>query len=142
MNDKTLDIETDNSVLVLKKYTTQPTLYCNFGGVSLGNGGEQVNLTTIDDMKLEDIGYIHCDAQGSENFIFSKGINTIKKCRPLILYENKDFYGNHFYENICKSYSEYKEESIFDIKTYCMDTLGYSKYIDKFNNGIDTLLIP
>jgi FkbM family methyltransferase len=142
MNDTTLDIETNNNGIVLNRYTTEQHIYCNFGGVPLGNGGEEINLTTIDDMNIEDIGYIHCDAQGSENFIFSKGTNTIKKCRPLILYENKELYGNHFYDNICKSYSEYKEESIFDIKIYCMDILGYSKYIDKFNNGIDTLLIP
>lgn len=30
-------------------------------------------------MSLDNIGYIHCDAQGAENFIFSKGLETIKK---------------------------------------------------------------
>ena len=142
-NGKMNNIDLDGGGgVVSKRYDEENSLGCNFGGIGLGCDGEDINLTTIDDMKLNDIGYIHCDAQGSENFIFSKGTNTIKKCRPLILYENKELYGNHFYDNICKSYSEYKEESIFDIKIYCMDILGYSKYIDKFNNGIDTLLIP
>ena len=27
-------------------------------------------------------------------------------------------------------------------KKYCMETLNYSKFIDKFNGSIDTLLIP
>ena len=53
-------------------------LNCNFGGIGLGDDGENIKLTTIDNMNLCDIGYIHCDAQGSENFIFSKGIETIK----------------------------------------------------------------
>jgi hypothetical protein len=39
-------------------------------------------------MNFENIGFIHCDAQGSENFIFSKSIDTIRRCRPVILYEN------------------------------------------------------
>ena len=36
-------------------------------------------------MNLDNIGVyslIHCNAQGSENFLFSQGMETIKKCRP------------------------------------------------------------
>ena len=104
--------------------------------------GELINLTTIDNMNLYDIGYIHCDVQGSENFIFSKGLETIEKYRPVILYENNQLYGKYLYDNVCKSYANYKKESVFDIKKYCMEKLNYSKFIDKFNGGIDTLLIP
>lgn len=128
--------------IVEKRYNEEINAPCNFGGIGLGNDGENINLTTIDDMKLDDVGFIHCDAQGSENFIFSKGINTISKYRPVILYENKEIYGNLFYNNVVKSYPEYEEESLFDIKKYCIETLGYSGFIDRFNNGIDTLLIP
>ena len=93
-------------------------------------------------MKLDNIGYIHCDAQGSENFLFSKGIETITKYKPVILYENIKLYGTYLYDVICASYPDYKEESIFDIKKYCMEQLHYSQFIDRFNGGIDTLLIP
>ena len=44
-------------------------------------------------MKLDDIGYIHCDAQGAENFIFSNGLETLIKYKPVILYENNELYG-------------------------------------------------
>jgi len=128
--------------VVIKRYNEENNLDCNFGGITLGDDGENINLTTIDNMKLDDIGYIHCDAQGSENFIFSKGIETIKKYRPVILYENNELYGSYLYDNVCKSYPNYKDESKFDIKKYCMEQLNYSKFIDRFNNGIDTLLIP
>ena len=127
---------------VKKRYNEEIHLNCNFGGIGLGSNGEDIFLTTIDNMKLDNIGYIHCDAQGSENFIFSKSVETIKKHRPVILYENKDFYGTYLYDNICNAYPQYKEESKFDIKKYCMEELKYSTFIDKFNNGIDTLLIP
>ena len=139
MND--IDLDGDGGV-VIKRYNEENYLYCNFAGIGLGEGGEDIKLTTIDNMNLDNIGYIHCDAQGSENFIFSKGIETITKYRPVILYENYEFYGTYLYDNICKSYPNYIQESKFDIKKYCMEQLNYSKFIDRFNGGVDTLLIP
>jgi hypothetical protein len=128
--------------VVAKRYNEECELDCNFGGIGLGRDGEDINLTTIDNMELDNIGYIHCDAQGAENFIFSKGIETIKKHRPVILYENNEQYERYLYDNVCKSYPDYKEESIFDIKKYCIEQLNYSKILDRFNGGVDTLLIP
>jgi FkbM family methyltransferase len=127
---------------VLKRYNEENNLGCNFGGIGLGFDGENIKLTTIDNMKLNDVGFIHCDAQGSENFIFSKGIETIKKYRPVILYENNELYARGLYDNVCRAYPNYIEESKFDIKKYCMENLNYSKFIDKFNGSIDTLLLP
>ena len=142
-NGKMNNIDLDGGGgIVSKRYTDENNLQCNFGGIGLGNDGEDINLTTIDNMKLDNIGYIHCDAQGSENFIFSKGIETITKYRPVILYKNKELYGIYLYDNVCKSYPNYTENSKFDIKKYCMEQLNYSYFIDKFNGGIDTLLIP
>lgn len=142
-NGKMNDIDLDGGGgKVSKRYNEESNLNCNFGGIGLGENGEDIKLTTIDNMKLNDIGYIHCDAQGSENFIFSKGIETITKYRPVILYENNEKYADFLYNTVCKSYPNYKEESKFDIKKYCIETLKYSKFIDRFNGSIDTLLIP
>lgn len=142
-NGKMNNIDLDGGGgIVEKRYNEENDLACNFGGVGLGDGGENINLTTIDNMKLDSIGFIHCDAQGSENFIFSKGLETIKKNRPVILYENNELYGKYLYDNVCKSYPNYKDESVFDIKKYCIEELNYSKFIDKFNGSIDILLIP
>ena len=139
MNNTDLDGGYGN---VLKRYNEENNLQCNFGGIGLGNDGEVINMTTIDNMNLDDIGFIHCDAQGSENFIFSKGIELIKKNRPVILFENNEIHARYLYDNVCNSYSEYNEESKFDIIKYCMEQLNYSRYIEKFNGSIDTLLIP
>jgi hypothetical protein len=136
-----IDIDCGGSIIE-KRYNEENHLDCNFGGIGLGYDGEDVNLTTIDNMGLDDIGYIHCDAQGSENFIFSKSIETITKYRPVILYENNELYGRIHYDNVCKTYPNYREESQFDIKKYCMEQLNYTRFIDNFNGGIDTLLIP
>lgn len=142
-NGKMNDIDLDGGGgLVSKRYNEENYLFCNFGGLGLGENGEDIKLTTIDNMNLENIGYIHCDAQGSEEFIFSKGVETIKKYRPVILYENNSTYGRYLYDNVCKSYPNYEEEGKFNIKNYCIEQLNYSQFIDTFNNSIDTLLIP
>jgi len=131
---------------VAKRYEEEIEKGCNFGGLSLGKNGEPIQLTTIDSMELEDIGFIHCDAQGAEPFIFSKGLETLKKFRPIIYYENveldKDVFARALFDTICTNYPEYVEERKFDLKKYCMEELGYSQYIDNFNGSADTLLIP
>lgn len=127
---------------VEKRYTDEKHLQCNFGGIGLGTDGEDIQLTTIDHMKVDDIGYIHCDAQGSENFIFAKGLETIKRCRPIIYYENNEFGDRFLYDNVCQTHPLYTAESHFNIKKYCMEQLQYTFCIDRFNGGLDTLLIP
>jgi len=139
MNDITLD---GGDCIVSKRYNEESNLDCNFGGLSLGTNGELIELTTIDLMDHDNIGFIHCDAQGSENFIFSSGIELIKKYKPYILYENNEVYAKYLYNNVCAKYPSYQKESKFNIKDYCINTLGYSTFIDNFNGGIDTLLIP
>jgi FkbM family methyltransferase len=139
MNDIDLD---GGGGIVSKRYNEEKDLNCNFGGVGLGKNGENVQLITIDNMELDNIGYIHCDAQGAENFIFSKGIETIRKYRPVILYENNEVNGRYLYDTVCNAYPEYSNESKFNIKKYCMEELNYSIFIDNFNGGQDTLLIP
>jgi len=128
--------------LVEKRYNEENNLNCNFGGIGLGEDGEDIKLTTIDDMQLDDIGFIHCDAQGSENFIFAKGLETITKYRPVILYEDNVSNAKYLYDSVCQAYPNYLEESIFDIKKYCMEKLNYSNFIDNFNGTADVLLIP
>ena len=128
--------------IVSKRYNEENNKPCNFGGIGLGNNGESIKLIQVDDIDHTDIGFIHCDAQGAENFIFSKAKNMIKKYRPVILFENNEKYGKYLYNNVCRSYPKCHENSIFNLKNYCMNELKYSKYIDRFNGSIDTLLLP
>lgn len=127
---------------VLRRYTQESHIHCNFGGIGLGKEGESVTLTTLDDMEHSNIGFIHCDAQGSENFIFSGGKNLIKTNRPVILYENNEKYCKLLYNNVCANYPSYIEESKFNVAEYCMNVLKYTTCYERFNGSIDTLLIP
>lgn len=139
MNSRDLEL----GAVAAKSYTKGNTTKCNFGGMCLGAGGETIHLTTIDDLKLDNIGFIHCDAQGSENFIFARATETIRRCRPVVYYEDNERLGKYLYDKVCKTHCpKYRQESKFDIAKYCMETLGYSKMIRRFNGGIDTLLVP
>lgn len=93
-----------------KRYTTENELDCNFGGVCLGKDGEQIKLITMEDMQHTNIGFIHCDAQGAESYIFSKGINLINQYKPVILFENNKGENNYLYQEVYNSYIEYKKK--------------------------------
>lgn len=140
---KMTDFDCDgNQGQVSRRYTEETGLPCNFGGISLGSDGEQVNLVTVDGMELDDIGFIHCDAQGSESFIFSKATATLRKYRPVIFYENNLVCAKYLHDNVCAAYPEFHKESLFDVKRFCLEELNYSHFIDRFNGSSDTLLIP
>ena len=138
MNDIDLDGGGGN---VLKRYNEENNLPCNYGGICIGVNGEEVEFITVDNMDIDNIGYIHIDAQGAENFILSKATNLIRKYKPIIYYENNVKYHTKLYNKVCSSYPAYVEESKFDIKKFCMD-LGYSNIIERFNGGDDDLIIP
>lgn len=126
---------------VEKRYNNENNMPCNFGGICLGSDGEEITLTTIDSMLHENIGFIHCDAQGSESFIFSKGINLISKYKPVILFENNKRENNYLYKEVCTNYPNFYDESNFDLIDFCVNNLGYT-VIKNINNSIDDLLIP
>lgn len=138
MNDIDIDGGGGN---VEKRYNEEMNLQCNFGGIGLGSNGENIEVVTIDSMNLENIGFIHCDAQGAENFIFSKSLLLINNCKPNILFENNVKYGKELYDNVCKNNIEYENESKFNILSHCINKLNYDKFIEKFNRSKDTLLI-
>lgn len=108
----------------------------NYGGACIGGEGEDINLITLDDMDIDNIGFIHIDAQGCEPFIFSKALEKIKKFRPIIYYEKPE---RKFINNIIKSYPQYEKFKSFNIKKYCINNLNYRQV--EINPG-NNLLIP
>jgi FkbM family methyltransferase len=139
---KMTGVDSASGGTVVVRYSTEASLPCNFGGIGIGSGGEEITLTTINKMNLDNIGFIHCDAQGAENYIFSSGLELINKCKPVIYYEDNENCAPELYNNVRSAYPEYEKESTFNIKDYCLNILNYSECIEKFNDGIDTLLIP
>jgi FkbM family methyltransferase len=59
----------------------------NLAGISIGSGGERVKMITIDSLKMS-CDFIKIDVEGYEPYVVSGAFETIKKCRPVICYEN------------------------------------------------------
>jgi FkbM family methyltransferase len=144
MRMSSVDLDGCRGAEVRARLEHESFLPCNFGGLPLGGDGERVSATTIDTMPAEvrdNIGFIHCDAQGSENFIFSAAKKTIAKCLPVIYYEDNEALNHPVFRNVVSSYPEYAANSRFSIDDYCVKELGYTK-IKNFNGEVETLLIP
>lgn len=60
----------------------------NLGGVSIGIGGEEVEMVTIDSLNLDSLDYIKIDVEGAESLVFLGGEQTIKKHHPVICFEH------------------------------------------------------
>lgn len=62
--------------------------YKNLGGMQIGYGGEEIALKTLDSFNFPGCDFIKIDVEGAEPLVLSGSIKTIKKFRPVILFEN------------------------------------------------------
>lgn len=73
-----------------KEYTIEynnPNFGFNYGAIGLGEGGENVNMITIDSLDLKQCDYIKIDVEGAEILVLMGAINTINKFHPAIFFE-------------------------------------------------------
>jgi FkbM family methyltransferase len=110
----------------------------NYGAVCVGKHGIPTKAICLDDMGFENVGFIHSDAEGSENLIFYGARELIRQCRPIIYYENYRVCGSALFDHIKANYDIPEEILYFDVKRYCMEELQYRTYI----HGQDSYLIP
>ncbi len=53
--------------------------------------GGDIQTVMIDDMELTDVDLIYLDIEGSEHPAFTGGLKTIRRCKPVIGFEDKGF---------------------------------------------------
>lgn len=95
----------------------------SFGGSAfLGEGGEQVNIITLDSMNLPGCNFIKIDVEGYEPFVLKGSMNTIKKYRPIICFEDNGSSKKNF--NIDES-----SQDILKELEYVIHELVYENYI-------------
>lgn len=107
----------------------------NFGGMPVGKGDYPVPTMKLDELNLTDVQFIKVDIEGCEPLFFEGAQETIRRCRPIILFEKND-----------KTVSPEMREvlhvppgKLFDIIKFC-HSLGYKppKLVAKY----DWLLVP
>ena len=114
--DKNIKINNITNAIIYKKGVSNKegiTQYCwipehNPGGSGLNNNpmgkphwiahtnkNIDVELTTIDLLQLDKLDFMKVDVEGYETLVIAGAINTIQKCRPVIVMEVwKNHYGD------------------------------------------------
>jgi FkbM family methyltransferase len=102
--------------------------WVNIGDLSVGSGGEQINIKTIDSLNLPKIDFIKIDVQGYEKFVLEGGIEKIKQDKPTLIVELEHFQLSKF---------GYDDSHIF---TFLKD-MGYIPYYLEYHYPSDHIFV-
>jgi hypothetical protein len=58
--------------------------------------GEQIEVRTLDSYQFAEVDLIKCDNEGYEVFVMRGAAETIKRCRPCVIVEQKPGHGKAF----------------------------------------------
>lgn len=67
----------------------------NTGGRYAVPGGD-IPVVTIDSLELVDLDFLKLDVEGSEFYALQGAADTLKRCKPIVLFENKFLWVRHF----------------------------------------------
>lgn len=113
----------------------------NFGGIRLGNDGETVEMRTLDSFELTDVSLIKVDVEGAEPLVFYGAMETIKRNKPVIVYEKRSDYG--VTEQMKESLQIPEHIASFDIEAFVQSELpGVYHPPMTFDRCGDHFLIP
>lgn len=96
----------------------------NFGGLNLGKGGEKISIKTLDSFNFDNIGFIKIDVEGAEKLVILGAIQTLKRNRPIVLYENNY---KQITNDMRKMFNLTDSEYYFNIELFFLKYLKYSK---------------
>jgi FkbM family methyltransferase len=95
----------------------------NYGGIELGNHGENTEMRTLDSFNFDNVSFIKIDVEGCEKLVIYGGKETIRKNMPVILYE----YKKQLTKDMIKVMKIPKSIVKFDIIDFCVNELGYQQ---------------
>lgn len=69
-------------------------------GVDQNGGGGEIPMATLDSFKFERVDFIKIDVEGYEPGVLAGAIETIMRCRPIMVVEAKNFESFHGFEKL------------------------------------------
>lgn len=72
----------------LGAFELEPVKNSDFNGFRLNNQTTRVKTCTIDSFNFEQVGLIKIDAEGMEHKIIKGAVNTLQRCKSVVLFEN------------------------------------------------------
>jgi hypothetical protein len=57
------------------------------GDLSVGVGGEKIEIKTLDSLEISKVDFIKIDVQGYEKYVLTGSENTIRNSKPIIIIE-------------------------------------------------------
>lgn len=110
----------------------------NVGDLSIGLGGEIVEVRTLDSLTLNKVDIIKIDVQGFEKFVIEGGVDTINKNKPLLIVEFEDHQLRKFNYGVIDLFKLIKDMGYY---IYLLDYHYPSDHVcvhkDKLNDFID-----
>lgn len=65
-------------------------------GARFVEAGGSIPVETIDSWNLPSLGFLKLDVEGSEPAALRGAVETLKRCRPIVLFENKWLWTKHY----------------------------------------------
>lgn len=65
-------------------------------GARFAKPGGDIPVITLDSLALQEVGFLKLDIEGSELFALQGATDTLLRCRPIVLFEDKRLWTRHF----------------------------------------------
>ena len=101
----------------------------NIGDLSVGLGGDDIEIKTIDNFNIKNVNFIKIDVQGYEKYVLLGGEKTISEFRPIIIIEIENHHLMKF---------NYRSEDLFKL----LRDLNYEIFLLDYHYPSDHVCVP
>jgi len=110
----------------------------NMGDLSVGIGGESIEIKTLDSLQISKVDFIKIDVQGYEKYVLEGAINTITNSKPTIIIEMEDHQLKRFNYGVVELFNQLRNLNYY---IYFLDYHYPSDHVcvhkDKLNEFIE-----
>lgn len=101
----------------------------NIGDLSIGSGGEKIDVITLDSLSINNVDLIKMDVQGYEKYVIEGAEKTIENSRPIMIIEVEEFQLSKFGLSSTDIFNKVK-------------SLGYEIYLMEYTYPSDHICVP